>query len=173
MKRFVYAGMVCAGAALCATAISIAVGQPPVAPGGAKVEAVGPRQPGGYFGDLGKYLTIEGGRAEGGKVETGTLLVDTVEGKKLDKPITVLIKSLNYRDRTIWFTDQLPAKQRCVFKGYESGEMVGRSAAERAAAKEQGWTDWNEVQSSTPWQWRPYFVALVVVEPKGLELRKR
>jgi hypothetical protein len=27
--------------------------------------------------------------------------------------------------------------------------------------------------SPAQWQWRPYFVALIVVEPEGLELRKR
>ena len=59
----------------------------------------------------------------------------------------------------------LPARQRCVFKGYESGEMIGTPPAVLAAAKEQGRA--GEDPSQVPFHWRPYFVALVVVEPKG------
>ena len=54
--------------------VSLVVGQPSVASGGANGEAARPRQPSGYFGDLGKYLTVEGVRAEGAKIETGTFL---------------------------------------------------------------------------------------------------
>jgi hypothetical protein len=49
--------------------------------------------------------------------------------------------------------------------------MVGVSPAVAAAAKDH---EWQEVpMSPVQWQWRPYFVALVVVEPKGLELHRR
>ena len=65
----------------------------------------------------------------------------------------------------------LPTKQRCILKGFESGEMIGVPPAVRLAAKEQ---EWQELpMSPVQWQWRPYFIALVVVEPKGLELRRR
>src|SRR5437764_4816354 len=112
MKGFVYCGVVCATAVLCALAIPLAIGQPPPRPGSAKVEAAGPRQPGGLLGrQLGAYLTVEGVQAEGGKVGTRTLLVDTIGGKRLDKPVPVWVHNLD-----------LPAKQRCVLKGYESGE---------------------------------------------------
>jgi hypothetical protein len=48
--------------------------------------------------------------------------------------------------------------------------MIGTPPAVFAAAKEQG----REVDGSQAvWQWSPYFVALIVVEPKGLELRKK
>lgn len=165
MKRFIYSGIACAGVALYAMAIPMTLSQSPVGPGGAKAGAGRPRQPGGLFGDqLGKYLTIEGVRAERGKVETGTLLADTVDGKKLDKPIGVLIHNLR----------ALPAKQRCVLKGYELGEMIGRPPAEYAAAREQG----QDVEAlmkrdQTIWRWRPYFVTLIVVEPKGLDVPKK
>src|SRR2546425_5049390 len=113
-------GFVCASAVLFALAIPLAVGKAPPPPGGGKVEAAGPRQPGGVLGDqLGEYLTVEGVRAEGGKVGTRTLLVDTVGGKKLAKPVPVWVHNLD-----------LPAKQRCVLKGYESGEMIGTPPAE-------------------------------------------
>ena len=176
MKGLIYTGLTCGGAALCAMAISIAVGQPPAGPGAApgtpsgavpdaaKVKSIRPRPPSGYFADqLGTYLTIEGVLAVGLKVETPALLVDTVGGKKLDKPIAITIQNI----------PALPAKQRCVFKGYELGKMIGRPPAEYDAAKEQGEDAAELVKGDAlTWHWRPYFVVLKVVEPKGLELSK-
>ena len=176
MKGLLYTRLACSGVALCAMAISIAAAEPPVGPGAApgtpsgaapdaaKVKSVRPRSPGGLFTDqLGTYLTIEGVLAVGLKVETPALLVDTVGGKKLDKPIAITIQNIS----------ALPAKQRCVFKGYELGKMIGRPPAEYDAAKEQGQDAAELVKGDAlTWQWRPYFVVLKVVEPKGLELRK-
>lgn len=110
-------------------------------------------------------------RETGGKVETGTLLVDTVDGKKLDQPIRLLVrgaamKSHNLQEATL----RLSADQRYVFKGYETGEMVGVAPAVAIAARDHGWTE--IPQSAARWQWRPYFVALVAVEPQGFELHK-
>jgi hypothetical protein len=170
MKRHVYSGLVCAGALLIAVGIPLAVGQPPVAPGGAKEIATRSRQPGGYFGDLGKYLTVEGIRAEGAKVESGTLLVDTVDGRKLDQPVPVVVRAQAF-DATRFDLPTafvLPARRRCVLKGFESGEMIGVPAAVRDAARELGRDD--VPMSAVDWQWRPYFIALIVVEPKGTEL---
>jgi hypothetical protein len=134
-------------------------------------EPVRPHPPGSLLGaPLGEYLTIEGVRLEGGKVETGTLRVDTIDGKKLDKPVTVVVRSLDYRAMTTRAV-RLPAKQRCVLKGYESGEMVGMAPAVLAAAKEQGRKD--VMPSQAVWHWRSYFVALIVVEPKGLKIDKK
>ena len=145
----------------------VPAGQAPGGPGGARAEQLRPRPPGGLFGDrLGEYRTIEGVRAEGGKIETGTLLVDTVDGKKLDKPMAIVVRPRGYPTRRL----DLPAKKRCVFKGYELGEMIGRPPAEYNAAKERG-EDADELVKwdAVPWQWRPYFVVLITVEPKGLE----
>lgn len=165
MKRLVYFGIVCSGTVLCGMVMSTAVGQPSAAPGGAvPVAQVRPRQPGGLLGDsLGSYLTIEGVLDEGkGKVESNTLMVDTLDGKKLGKPVSVLIRNV-----------RLPAKERCVLKGYELGEMIGRAPAEYAAAREQG-QDAEELakRDQTVWRWRPYFVVLIAVSPEGLDLRK-
>ena len=170
MKSNVYSGLVCVGVLLGAMAIPLAVGQPPVAPRGAKGEAARPRQPSGYFGDLGTYLTVEGVRAEGGKVETGTLMVDTVNGKKLDQPVPVVVSARAF-DRTRYdlpTTFVLPPKQRCILKGFESGGMIGVPSGVREAAKELRRDD--VPMSPVDWKWRPYFVALIVVEPKGAEL---
>jgi hypothetical protein len=173
MRNIVYVGIMCAGASLAVIPFPLAFGELPVATGGPNSESVKPRQPGGILSDeLGAYRTIEGFRFEGGKVETGTLLVDTVDGKKLDKPITLLIRGAVVVDQNLQPAGlSLPAKQRCILKGFESGEMIGVPPAVSAAAEEQGW---KEVPiSQAVWRWRPYFIALVVIEPKDLELRKR
>jgi len=161
MKRFLNSTSMCVAVVICAMLTSRAFAQPQVAPGGAPMTPHRPRQPGGILGDsLGNYLTIEGILYQGkGKVESNTLIVDTVDGKKLDKPIGVLIRNVR----------QLPPKVRCVLKGYELGEMIGTPPAVPVAAKELGTT---YDLSAAMWRWRPYFVVLIPVEPKGLELLK-
>ena len=173
MRNVVYFGIVCAGIAFGALTIFPTFGQLPVTPINANNDPVKPRQPGGFLSDqLGTYLTIEGVKTEGGKIETGTFLVDTVNGKKLDKPISLLIRGASVVNQNLQRAGlDLPEKRRCVLKGFESGEMIGVPPAVPAAAKEQGWQE--VPMSPVPWHWRPYFVALVIVEPKGLELRTR
>lgn len=168
-----YVGIICTGTALVAMTDPVALGQRPVAPDGRNTVTVQPRQPGGLLGDqLGTYLTIEGVKSEGVKVESGTLVVDTVDGKKLDKPISLVIRGASVVNQNLRPARlEIPAKQRCIFKGFESGEMIGVPPAVSAAAKEQGWQE--VPMSPVHWQWRPYFVALVVVEPNDLELRTR
>ncbi|MDB5306479.1 MAG: hypothetical protein JWO38_681 [Gemmataceae bacterium] len=132
--------------------------------------ATGPRQPGGLLGDrLGEYLTIEGVRMEGAKIETGTLLVDTVNGKKLDKPVPIVVRVCDFNaTRFDLPTDYLmPYKARCVFKGFESGEMIGVPQGVYDAAKELGRTE--VPMSPAQWQWRPYFVAHIAVKPEAKE----
>lgn len=63
---------------------------------------------------IGSYLTIEGVRAEQGKVGVHTLLVDTINGHKLDKPVGLWIEN-----------QELPQGERRVLKGYETGEWIG------------------------------------------------
>lgn len=116
-----------------------------------------PRGPEGILNNrLGAYLTIEGVRAEGFKTGTRTFLVDTVNGKKLPKPVSIWVQNLD-----------LPPRKRCVLKGYENGKMIGTAPAEAAAAKEQG-KRFIPVQAN--WQWAPYFVVLIVKAPKDLRL---
>ncbi len=136
-------------------------------------DTVKPRQPGGLLSDqLGVYLTIEGLRAEGAKVETGTLLVDTVDGKKLKNPVRLVIRGAVIEDHNLRPASlELPQGQRCILKGFESGEMIGVPPAISKAAQERGWKQ--VPMSPVQWQWRPYFVALVISEPQDLEIRKR
>jgi RNA polymerase sigma factor (sigma-70 family) len=132
-----------------------------------------PRQPGGILGhQLGTYLTIEGVKAEGGKVETNTLLVDTVNGKKLDRPVMIAVRLCDFNATRFDMetNHHMPVKVRCVYKGFESGGMIGVPPAVYAAAKELGRAD--VPMSPAAWQWRPHFVALIAVKaeavaPKG------
>ena len=77
-----------------------------------------PRQPGGNLSNnLGTYLTIEGVLYDcNGKVESNSIVVDTVNGKRLEEPVLILIKNV-----------RLPGKERCVLKGNELGAMIGAS----------------------------------------------
>lgn len=177
MKKVACFGLVCIGVSVAALSWQLTFGQPPGAPAGTTADPVrrygSGRQPGGKLNDhLGVYHTIEGIRATGGKVETGTLLVDTVDGKKLDKPIPLLVRGAVVENHNLQeATLRLSGDQRFVFKGFETGEMVGVAPAVAIVAQEQGWAE--VPQSAAGWQWRPYFVALVAVEPEGFELRKR
>lgn len=118
---------------------------------------VRPHPPGGLLEDqLGTYHTIEGVLYDGrGKVESNTLVVDRVNGNRLDQPLHVLVRGV-----------KLPANRRCVLKGYELGEMIGSPPALRRAATELG--NRYEERSAAAWRWRPYFVPLIVKEPPEL-----
>ena len=85
-----------------------------------------------------------------------TLRIDTVNGQKLNEPIAIWVNNL-----------LLPPKQRCVLKGYETGQMIGTSPAEVEAAIEQKKP---AGVSEVCWQWHSEFVALIVAEPKTLKL---
>jgi hypothetical protein len=102
---------------------------------------------------LGTYLTIEGVRAETFKAGVNTLLVDTVNGKKLDTPLGIWIENV----------ESLPKATRCILRGYESGRMIG--IPHGVAAKE------NLPLPQAAWQFFRYFLVTSVVEPK--ELKKK
>jgi hypothetical protein len=107
---------------------------------------------------LGGYLTIEGVRAERGKVGNRTILVDTVNGKKLDKPVG------------IWIDDvDLPPNLRCTIKGYETMQMIGRPPAVEAAAKEAGKSIGLPPQAG--WQVSMHFMALSSIAFKTAVLK--
>jgi hypothetical protein len=111
-----------------------------------------PAFPSGRLGyPLGKYLTIEGVRAERGKVGAKSLLVDTVNGQDVSPPIGLWIDNV----------DGLPARTRCVLNGYESGKMIGlpREVAEKE----------NIPFPQAAWQFYRYFIVTSVVEPKDLK----
>ncbi len=110
--------------------------------------------PSGRLGHaLGTYLTIEGARAEQGKVGTRTLTVDTVDGMRLAPAVGVRLE--NIKD------PGLPPGVRCVVRGYESGRMIGLpeavAAAERMGTPQAGY------------QFSRYFIVTSVVEPESLE----
>jgi hypothetical protein len=113
-----------------------------------------------------------------GKLPPAQVETPDYEDRNLRRSLTNFLAALG-KEGDAWFhmtavtigEINLPTKQRCILKGFESGEMIGVPPAVRLAAKEQ---EWQELpMSPVQWQWRPYFIALVVVEPKGLELRRR
>ncbi|MDA8078761.1 MAG: hypothetical protein M0Z79_07450 [Nitrospiraceae bacterium] len=107
---------------------------------------------------LGTYLIIEGMgiRAEKGKkVPAGTLLVDIVNGKKLESPVSISIEIEN--------VDVLPKDTRCILRGYESGKMIG--VPNEVAEKEQ------IPAPAAVWQFFHYFIVTSIVEPKDLKYR--
>lgn len=104
---------------------------------------------------LGTYLTIEGVRAETGKVGTNTLLVDTVNGETLDRPIGISVDNVK----------SLPEGERCVIKGYETGKMIGVPPAVIEAAREAGR---NVPPAQAEWQFYRFFVMISSVRPEGL-----
>jgi hypothetical protein len=72
----------------------------------------------GYL--IGTYLTIEGHRYEptdGLKRPGRILLVDTVQGNRLDVPVKLIIKNVD--------TDSMNTQTRWILNGYESGAWVG------------------------------------------------
>ena len=101
---------------------------------------------------IGTYLTIEGVRAERGKVGVKTLLVDAVNGQTLAHPIGIWVDNV----------DGLPQSTRCVFQGYESARWIG-TPPEVAEATGQ--------LSQAVWQLYRYFVVTSVVSPASVELR--
>lgn len=100
---------------------------------------------------LGTYLTIGGVRAEEGKVGTHTLLVDTIGGNTLDKPIGIWIENV-----------ELPKGERCVLKGYETGSMIGTPDEVLRAT--------GAPQPQAKWQFHFHFIATSVEQPGNLKL---
>lgn len=111
--------------------------------------------PAGKLGHpMGTYLRIEGVRAEQ-KMWGFPLHVDTMNGKKLEKPIEVWVSNVD-----------LPKDARCILRGYETGSMIGTPPAVVEAAKEDG-KDVTLPQAG--WQFHRVFIVLSVVEPKDLK----
>lgn len=87
---------------------------------------------------LGRYLTVEGTMETRGKVGTSTLLVDTVDGRRLDAPVA------------IWVDNAELHEGRVVLKGYESGRYIGvPPEVARATGR----------HPQAAWQFQRYFIA--------------
>ena len=104
---------------------------------------------------LGTYLAIEGVRQTNGvKTGTHTIVVDTVNGKKCDQPVSIEVANIS----------TLPEGVRCKINGYETGRMIG--VPDEVAEKEK-----IPVPQMT-WQFYRSFVATSIVEPKELKINK-
>jgi len=93
--------------------------------------------------ELGTYLSIGGFRDTSGKSGPSLLRVDTVNGQRLDPPVS------------LWVEDVLlKAGERVELQGYESGRFIGipedvtRATGEIAQAE---------------WQFQRYFIATAIV----------
>jgi hypothetical protein len=124
--------------------LSVFAGPPPYPPNQFnEVEA-----PVGRLGyRIGTYLTIEGIRAEEGKVGTHTLLVDKVGDYKFPKPIAIWVEAAD-----------LPKGERCVLKGYETGGWIG---VPPQVLKETG-----QMPPQAVWQFNFVFKTTSVEQPK-------
>lgn len=100
---------------------------------------------------LGTYLTIEGIRAEKGKVGTRTLLVDTVYGRKTDMPVSLWVDNVEF----------LPKGERIIVRGYESGKMIG--IPDEVIERE------HLAQPQARWEFHRSFVITSAVQPADLQ----
>jgi hypothetical protein len=126
------------------TCCGLLAGEPPFKPGNPTAET-----PVGLLGyRIGTYLTIEGIRAEEGKVGVSTLLVDKVGDYKLKEPVAIWVEGLELRP-----------KQRCVLKGYEGGSWIGVPESVLRAT--------GSPEPHAMWQFYIHFVVTSIDEPKG------
>ncbi|CAN5456161.1 hypothetical protein BH09VER1_BH09VER1_55320 [soil metagenome] len=77
---------------------------------------------------FGTYLKIEGTRVNEGKVGTRTLLVDTINGKKLTNPVFIWVDN----------TSDLPEAGRVILQGYETGGFAGIPSLPKEEAEKWG-----------------------------------
>ena len=123
---------------------------------------------------VGSYLTIEGPNPKWyeqyGKTDN-SVLVDTVNGSKLAKPISI--------EAYFWHDTELPINnlhgmvlstnyERFVFKGYEIMEVHGEPPAFEAAAKEPGWkpTPLTFGPQRPDWRLDYSFEVIFIISPK-------
>jgi hypothetical protein len=123
---------------------------------------------------LGSCLTLEGRRDGGFKTGDQTLLIDTINGKRVGDHIGIWVENV-----------ELPPPQfRCVLKGYEMARMIGvppaveqaeqagREAGEKGGDVQPGFqSDLNIPFVQAGWQVQPYFVALSHVALKDVALK--
>ncbi len=107
---------------------------------------------------IGTYVTIEGQRYKPTKppfkVHARTLLVDTLQAKRLDVPVKLVIKNIDI--------DSLNTETRCVLKGYESGAWVGSPEGLRPGTPVE----------QTKFHFHHYFVVTSVDAPKELRINR-
>jgi hypothetical protein len=81
--------------------------------------------------------------------------VDTVNGERLRSPVIVPLEGIKYED--------LPKATRCVFRGYESGRMIGVPEPVLQAENRHG--------PQAGWQFYRFFVVTSVVEPSSVKVQ--
>jgi hypothetical protein len=105
---------------------------------------------------LGTALTIEGTQKAARGKFSQVLVVDSVNGQKLAKPVDILIQNAKRPWRS--------AQTRCVFNGYETGSMVGTPPALLKEGAKQNMAD------QVDWTFLRQFMIISVVEPASMEI---
>jgi len=131
--------------AILALTLTICFAGPPPFPPNERREVEAPVGLLGYR--IGTYLTIEGVRAEQGKVGVHTLLVEKVGDHTFPKPIAVWVENAD-----------LPKGERCIIKGYETGGWIGVPPQVLEATKQP--------PPQAKWQFHFVFMATSVEQPK-------
>jgi hypothetical protein len=108
---------------------------------------------------LGQLVELAGTRADGLKFGTGTLNVQTIDGKRVASPTSVWMEGVD-----------LPENVRCVIRGYETIEMLGNAPAYAQLARLHNLPAPPEPQAG--WQVFCKFVPLEAVEPESLRIGK-
>lgn len=122
------------------------------APDAAQPDWAQPPVPMGLLGHrLGTYLTIEGVRAESGKVGARSMSVEAVNGRWLETPREIWIDNIN----------SLPRGERITLRGYESGRYIGLPPEVENALNER---------RQAMWQFQRYFLAVPIDLPPSVKL---
>jgi hypothetical protein len=110
---------------------------------------------------LGSWAKIEGVEVHDALAHGAcTLRVDTVNGKKLQRPVEIWIEGIG----------SLPEGKHCVIEGYENTRMIGDPPAVEEFARRTG-KEFHPMQAG--WQTQMFFVPLQIVSPKELKMTKR
>lgn len=112
--------------------------------------------PGLLGSPFGTYHTIEGTRIDFTFSGTRTLQVDTIDGKKLDKPIQIWVENIAQPG--------LPEKTRVILKGYESGRFTGSPRMPKEEEEKWG-------AQQVFFHFHRFFVPTTIVEPQDLKFQ--
>jgi hypothetical protein len=104
---------------------------------------------------MGSFLTLEGVATEHPLFMGPGFVVDSVNGRKLASSIMVVVEQNAKSPR-------LPKGERCIIRGYESGEMIGEPEAVYKAENIQ-------IRSQFGWQFYKCFMVTSVIQPKTLK----
>ena len=121
-----------------------------------------PNVPNGKLGfPLGTYLTIEGMRPKQGFFSSMRIVVEKVNGKVLNKPVSIIIPNV--------IKPWLPENEIIILNGFETGRMVG---VPPAILKINNGLDPLD-RAFTDWHFQNEFVITSSVKPNSIKFKSR